>query len=533
MQRRVLRRMLFRKVDTLAEYLELLRRDPEEVVALRRDLLINVTRFFRNPAAFEALTRVAFPGLIEGLSADEAIRVWVPGCATGEETYSIAICLTEYLAQANRSNPIQVFGTDLSEEAISVARRGVYSATIETDVSRERLDRFFTHHEHQYRVNPEVRTSCTFARQDVTRDPPLGHLHLVSCRNVLIYFQPELQARTLSIIHYALNPNGMLFLGPSESVGAAQTLFATVDKRHHLYARRAHSVSTVLVARSPTRDHETSAQRVGATRPDPGAESPVEGDGTRRGGHVGPHAPSQAARAPNRRRRPSAQRKGDDVVEPAPKGSRKRPTVASLEKELATLKLRLQSIVEEHDSEIEELRAADEEIQSSNEELQSTAEELETAKEELQSINEELTTVNDELQDRNGLLNALNDDLNNVAASIRTPVVIVTLDQRIRRYTAGAERLMNLIPSDVGRPIADLRSTLDSTILSSMISEAIDSLRVNETDVQDRTGHWYSMVVRPYKTSDQRIDGAVIVFHDIDARKGAAMAADVARKDAV
>ncbi len=206
------------------------------------------------------------------------------------------------------------------------------------------------------------------------------------------------------------------------------------------------------------------------------------------------------------------------------------PTVGALRQELDVARHELQAVREEHESAMEELQASSEEVQSTNEELQSTNEELETAKEELESSNEELTTVNDELRDRNTELGRLNDDLTNVSSSIRVPVLIVTTDLRIRRFTAGAERLLNVIATDVGRPIGHIAANIDAPDLSQMIVRTLDTLTPNERDVRDREGHWYSMVVRPYRTADQKIDGAVVAFHDIDARKIQAQAVDEARR---
>jgi two-component system CheB/CheR fusion protein len=516
-QRRLVRRMVLRRIDSLADYVDVLRREPAEVDALSRDLLIGVTRFFRDAKAFTALSQTAFPRLVKNRRSGAPIRVWVPGCASGEEAYSIAVCLVEFLSDNATDSPIQIFGTDLNDEAIARARRGLYPFTIEKDVSAERLGRFFVRQEHGYRVAQRIRELCTFARHNVTRDPPFAHLDLISCRNLLIYLEPTLQAKLLAVFHYALNPGGILFLGTSESAGAGPALFSTVHKTHRFYARKPgvahplHLDATKLAeARTPTR---------------PGTRRQIAAADLSMQGYKAGHSVGAVGQAKARRTRAGSRGKVRRLAKKT-----KVPAVGVLRQELDAAQREIQAVREEHESAMEELQASSEEIQSTNEELQSTNEELETAKEELESSNEELTTVNDELRDRNAELGRLNDDLNNVSTSIKVPVLIVTTDLRIRRFTAGAERLLNVIATDVGRPIGHIASNIDVPDLSQVIVRTLDTLTPSEHDVRDREGHWYSMVVRPYRTADQKIDGAVIAFHDIDARKIRAQTVDEARR---
>jgi two-component system CheB/CheR fusion protein len=196
-----------------------------------------------------------------------------------------------------------------------------------------------------------------------------------------------------------------------------------------------------------------------------------------------------------------------------------RVELKALQEELASTRDSLQAIIEEQEAGNEELRSANEEIMSSNEELQSTNEELETAKEELQSTNEELTTLNDELESRNAELERINNDLQNVLSSVNIPIVILDADLRIRRVTSGAERLFNLIPGDVGRPITDINLALDIADLPKLVLEVIETLSSKEVEVQDRAGRWHSLRIRPYRTTDHKIDGAVLALVDIDLIK--------------
>ncbi|HET9369672.1 MAG TPA: chemotaxis protein CheB, partial [Vicinamibacterales bacterium] len=238
-KRRLFRRMALQRINDVDQYIRLLRGDATEVRSLYRDLLIHVTRFFREPESFEALSREVFPAMMDGRSQDQSVRVWVSGCATGEEAYSLAITLVEYLQKHQLDVRVQIFATDVSETAVEHARAGVYPLSIEGDVGADRLRRFFTRHDGGYRVTKMIRDLCVFARQDLTKDPPFSRLDLILCRNVLIYMDLVLQKKLLSVFHYALNANGFLVLGQAETVGAQATLFALVDKKFRIHRRKA------------------------------------------------------------------------------------------------------------------------------------------------------------------------------------------------------------------------------------------------------------------------------------------------------
>src|SRR5213076_2084172 len=211
---------------------------PSQVHALYNDLLVNVTRFFRDPEAFQLLQRRVFPSILKQLPADAPIRVWAPGCATGEEAYSLAMVLLESIDDAAGPVPIQLFGTDVSETAIVKARAGIYPENIELDVTAARLRRFFVKLDGQHQVPKAVRELCVFSRHNLATDPPFSKMDLIVCRNVLIYLEPELQKRVLSIFHYALKTPGFLMLGVSETVGSLSDFFSVVDKKYRVYAKR-------------------------------------------------------------------------------------------------------------------------------------------------------------------------------------------------------------------------------------------------------------------------------------------------------
>ncbi len=622
-RRRLLRRMVLQGIDSLPEYVARLQGDPEELNTLHADLLIGVTRFFRDASAFAALTRTALPAMMKDRPTGTPIRVWVPGCATGEEAYSVAICLLEYLDGRADAAPVQIFATDVSESAIAVARKGVYSARIVDDVSPERLARYFVHLERGYQISQIVRDRCVFARQNVTSDPPFSQLDLVSCRNVLIYLQAAVHARVFAIFQYALRPGGLLILGTSESAGAARGLFAPIDRKHQIYTRSRRLTRPLRLdfAASPTRDQGVLTRASAIPVPHgpldvlgPAdqilaafASAAVVVDDAFRSlqfrGQIAPYLdpPSGAAtlditrmvrsalrtplRGALRRAKTSAAtvrirglRLGGDDDAPRQIGIRVIPfqsgptapqhfvvtfeedgnrapatpfaraaggrrsrgakpsmesrTVAELRIELDATRHELRAVTDELQTFMEESQAATEEAQSSNEELQSSNEELETAKEELQSGNEELMTLNDELRARIEELGRLNDDLSNVTTAIQVPLVIVGPDLLIRRFTAGAERLMRLAPTDIGRPIGDIKSYTDVPDLEDAITRVLRTLVPEVREVQDNAGRWYELTIRPYLTAARRIDGVVLVYHDVDMRLHHSRELDAARNAA-
>jgi two-component system, chemotaxis family, CheB/CheR fusion protein len=609
-QRRMSRRLALLKLAGIPQYIEYIRDNPGEIQQLYQDILIRVTRFFREPETFDALSTHVFPELIARRGDEAPIRIWVCGCATGEEAYSVAIALLEYLGDEARSVPIQIFATDVSELAIENARTGLYPESIAADVSPERLRRFFTKGDGGYRIANTVRDLCVFARQDLTRDPPFSKLDLVMCRNVLIYMTAPLQRRLMGVFHYALKSSGFLMLGHAETIGPHSDLFSIRDKHSRLYNRKAgipqpavsfpvdHGSTPPMRPRravAPLRDEGrvllSEANRVVLDRYGP-AGVVVDGDLqiVQFRGQTGPYleAPSgdpnlsllkmaregllyglRTALHSARERNEPIRREGLRVrhngrwldlnlsvvplatadrkhylvlfdplgphgaAEKTAKGKktlaqRKAPVrkrgkqphdgvVLGLQQELAASRDYLQSIIQELEAANEELQAANEEILSSNEELQSTNEELDTAKEELQSTNEELNTVNEELQGRNEELSRVNSDLVNLLGSVEIAIVIVASDLRIRRFTPMAERVLNLIPSDVGRPISHIKPNIDCPELEQLIGEVVDRVVVREIEVRDRQGHVYSLRIRPYKNVDHRIDGAVLSLFDMSA----------------
>jgi two-component system CheB/CheR fusion protein len=236
-KRRVLRRQALHNIETPQVYVKYLRENPGEVHALYQDLLLKVTQFFRDPEAFDALNHRVFPHLLENRSVRAPIRLWVSGCATGEEAYSLAICLAEFLEQAKSNVPVQLFASDINPALVERARRGFYPENISVDVTPQRLQRYFTRTGEGYRINKDIRERCVFATHDLIKDPPYSRLDLITCRNVLIYMGSVLQ-KIIPLFHYGLKPNGYLMLGTSESASAFAGLFAAVDKKYKIYTRK-------------------------------------------------------------------------------------------------------------------------------------------------------------------------------------------------------------------------------------------------------------------------------------------------------
>jgi two-component system CheB/CheR fusion protein len=593
-ERRVRRRMVLRKISKLADYIKLLQATPAEVTALYEDLLINVTEFFRDPKTFEVLKTDIFPKLLQGRASGDPIRIWVAGCSTGEEAYSITMVLVDFLSEQEADNPVQMFGTDISEIAITKARAGLYTESVVAKIPRDLLQRYFTKAGHGHRIGKRIRDLCVFARQDLTKDPPFSRVDLLSCRNLLIYLDQDLQNKVAPIFHYALKPDGYLLLGNAESL-ASSNLFSVVDKTHKIFRKRLVTDAPALhfpirslrteepvsaVPKAEWTEHEVQreADRIVVAKYGPaGVIIDEQMEILQFRGNMNPYLqPAMGAASlnllkmakaeivPDLRaaidlakrgtaavRREGQRNVGIEIVpietppererlflvlfetagRPPVSGSAEGPPlpepaegeagreVAALKSELALANQHLQVLMDERQASEEELRSANEEILSSNEELQSTNEELETSQEELQSTNEELTTVNDELQRRNTELSQLSNDLSNLLNSVNIPIVMLDNELRVRHFTLTAEHVLNLRSSDVGRPITEIKSNLDIPELEKLLARVVGDLTPIELDVQDRSGAWYSMRIRPYRTEDNKIDGAVMVLYDVEQLK--------------
>jgi two-component system, chemotaxis family, CheB/CheR fusion protein len=602
-KRRILRRMVLNTDESLADYARRLESDSAEINALYQDILINVTSFFREPETFEALKQSVFPQILNGKKPNTPIRIWSPGCSTGQEAYSLAMVLSEFLDDKAVKPAIQIFASDLSDTvSLHKAREGIYPENIEAEVSPERLRRFFTKQDSNYQINKAIRDLCVFAKHNVATDPPFSHLDLISCRNLLIYLAAPLQKRVIPTFHYALNPVGFLILGASETVGSFTDLFGMLDHKQRLYVKKStaarhyphfstenyRSAASARVAAPPAAspaDWQRAADRIalGQYAP-PGVLVNENFDVLQFRGQTGAYL-APAPGEPNHNllkmareglflelrsalnecrqngtavRRQGVRIRGEGLdreidlhvlpvklphagercflilfdetlrrasprqeAAPGPANGEQGSEAALLKQELASTREYLQSIIEQQDAANEELKSASEEILSGNEELQSTNEELETAKEELQSTNEELTTLNEQLQHRNQELSRLGDALTNLQASANAAMVELGIDLCIRRFTPAAGKLLNLLPGDVGRAIGNLKLPVEMPDLEKLVTEVIETVQVKEREARDRDGRWYALRLHPYRTADNRIDGAVLVLVDIDELKSA------------
>jgi len=596
--RRIERRMGLRQIAGMGDYLSLLRKDPQELVQLAKDMLIGVSSFFRDPEAFGRLQETALAPLVAGRSFDSPFRVWVPGCATGEEAYSVTMLLLEALASAGKGNPVQVFASDVDEDALETARTGIYPESIAVDVPPERLDRFFSHKDDRYQVNKQLREAVVFARQNLIADPPFSKMDLITCRNVLIYLQPEAQRKVISIFSFALNVGGFLFLGKSETPTDPRGLFEVLSKPHRIYrlARPNHHAADLPVfSGASARGAGVAADR--APAPPSAAELTIlnqqvllrhfdaaivlvepkgkilhfYGPTEKYLGHpkgaaslnvfdmaagamatklrraigqaLSSNQPVTIRQAPTSRKgsafanatvAPVPGRAGDErmlaiILEDAPVPAAAHPAaqpiaedecaVSQLEAEIRALRTELEETNQEHESAGEQLKAANEEVMSMNEELQSTNEELETSKEELQSINEELNTVNNQLNEKVGEITEVNNDLANLFSSTEIATVFLDAQLRIKRFTPRAIELFNLIASDLGRPLAHITQNFDGSSLSADIAAVMRDLTPIEKEVQTPENRWYTMRILPYRTLDNRIDGAAVTFADVTRLK--------------
>jgi two-component system CheB/CheR fusion protein len=615
-RRRIGRRMIIKRSADLREYTQVLEKDPVEARELYRDLLISVTSFFRDTTVFDALAPLLKDALASRKST-EAFRVWVPGCASGEELFSLAICLKELTEQLGLRTPLQLFGTDISDIALDRARAATYPESIGEDVSPERLRQFFNRVDRGFQVSKSIRESCIFARQDVINDPPFGHMDLISCRNLLIYLDSSIQRKILPVFHYSLNDRGLLLLGSAESIGEASDLFSVVDKQARIYTRKPASLRLTMTLRPHlSADADPDAPRAHSTiqgldlqkkadlvlqnkysppavvidgdfqilhfrgqtgsylEPTPGLAtlnllrmarevlvSPLrrivesassQNTSIRETGILVEHrgekkeiaieaTPVTGAQANERYfvvafqeaagqpERTEATTRSRVATTPAVQTEALETSTRDLERQILELREQLRNANEDHEAHVEELRASNEEVRSANEELQSTNEELSTTKEELQSSNEELTTLNEELQTRNSELNTANSDFINLLAAVDIPFLMLDNELRLRRFSDASTALLKIETFDVGHSIAGVSSSVDLRDLVPLAQKVIDTLHSEEKEVRDETGHWYSVCVRPYRTVDNRIDGVVVIFFDIDVLKRTLRAAEEAR----
>ena len=598
--RRIERRMNVQQIDTISNYVRYLQRNSQEVHTLFKEILIGVTNFFRDPEAFRAMKNEILPALLETKADDACLRMWVPGCSSGEEAYSMAIVLAEVMELSGRKLKVQIFATDIDSDVIESARAGIYADSISHDVSPTRLSRYFVREDNLYRIRNDIREMLVFAPQNVIKDPPFTKLDLICCRNLLIYLDGELQAKLIPLFHYSLNPGGILFLGSSETIGRFVDLFSVVERKWKIYGAKERLHSNRPMVEFPLNPSMKKERRLEEVKAPEATISQIaeksllecfappaviinqKGDILYIHGRTGRYmepAPGEASwsifemvREGLKLELPSAIRKARDQQKkityehlpisdagkvqfvnlavkplgdtasaqglmivtfedvPSPRqaesaklkgASKKKPDrrIEELKDELKYTKEHLQTMIEELETSNEELKATNEELQSTNEELQSSNEELETSKEELQSLNEELVTVNSELQGKIDELTGVHNDMKNLLDSMEIPTIFLDSNLQIRRFTNHATKVINLIATDVGRPIHHIASKFMYEHLVEDAKEVLRTLAVKEVVLQVKEGRWYAMRILPYRTIDNVIDGVVITFVDIHKQK--------------
>ncbi len=571
--RRLAVRMSVLGIDTPAGYLKELIDNKGEAGRLFRDLLINVTSFFRDAEYFESLRENVLPKIIQARETDEEIRVWVPGCSTGQEAYSIAILLAEEVSRVDAAPRVAVFGTDIDDDALRVARRGVYPNSIAEEVPAEYLERYFRPTPGGYEVVPTLRDIVRFSNQSLIKDPPFSKLDLVSCRNVTIYFDQVLQELTVRVFHYALREGGFLFIGPSENPPVLQRYFADFVSPARIFQRRPGPArplnlpNVVLTTISPSVQaegvsgdfQERSYERTLLSTHVPpylvlnlsnevifaseGAAKylAVKPGATKTGvlHLIRPELEAVMRRLVNLRpeRGDRSEREYQGEIDGAM--ARIVLSIERLEDDTALLVLRdyldiredrpghrdtddvgitdyVRDLEEQLDGARQTIRTTVEELETSNEELKSSNEEMMSMNEELQSANEELSTINEELQNKVAELNEVNSDLSNFIRSTRIPTVFLDEDLRLRSFTPEAQAHFRFVELDRGRRIDDIGADISMVTLVELAQQVLETSHPQETELQTADGN-AELVLRvlPYRTDGSPVTGVVFTLTDV------------------
>ncbi len=612
--RRVRRRMGLLAIHDPDDYIQQLKTSDQEINRLCRDLLISVTDFFRDADSFAFLAESVIPDLVRRAherDEDDRLRLWVAGCATGEEAYSLGMLALEEIERQRADVNLQIFATDIDTSALRFARQAVYPPASATQIAPARRERWLRQSDSgSWQILRELRDCVSFAGHNVLEDPPLSKIDLVSCRNMLIYLRREAQRESMSLFHFALRPESVLFLGSSETTGGEGSGYETISKRHRVYRKLGSSRHIELLVSHGSQSaqnyrHKQKRQQADASRRQ--RVEPTLADLARKSvletvapaavvldpenrviyitGDVKPYLDfptgemvpdlMKMLRTPLRTRvraaifkarrerhtvsstvvqehdngdrvetlitvalRPDASAEDDALVvvafRPADARLRAGASAASadedlvtrLESELAATKEDLRSTIEELETANEELKSSNEEATTMNEELQSSNEELEASSEELRSLNEELSTVNAQLKDKIDELEESNNDLTNLMTSTRLAAVFLDTEFCVRRFTTEAQKLLNVIESDVGRPIHHLKGECIDHELLEDARVVLEGLAPSERELPTEDGRWFLRRVMPYRTENNHIAGVVVVYHNVTRLKQATARAE-------
>ena len=607
--RRIERRMTIKQVTSLQEYLTLLFKEPYEVQVLSKELLIGVTRFFRDDEAFLAMREKIIPDIVKQSSEDTPIRVWAAACSTGEEAYSIAILFADELAKKKLKRIVKVFATDVNSHAIAEASNGIYSEDVQHDVGANYLSTYFTKTTgNTYQVNKDIRQMVIFATHNMIVDPPFSNMDLACCRNILIYFQHSVQKRVLTSLHFSLRKDGFLFLGSSENLGDLASHFEIVNDRNRIYRKRS-SVRIPIGTAPPI----SPVTQVGSSQSIPSVARLMRGyRGTNAAGSavsfanevlITHYAPpcillndehealhvygdvsdfvrrlppgrisvdikdmvnediSIAVSSAIHRARQSEKEvyytdvftkigeesiglslrvryikeheietspgyywlifeRGDNQNLHSPVHSVSFDAAEQSRQRIEDLELELKKSKEHLQVTVEELETTNEELQSANEELMSANEELQSTNEELQSVNEELYTVNSEYQEKIAEISQANNDLDEVLDLSRIGIIFLDENMLIRRYTHAASEYVNLMKSDVNRPLHHISKNIKYDNMLADVSEVFTSGKAKEHELVMPDKRVLRISINPYSYADvSQSKGVAITFSDVSKVK--------------
>jgi two-component system CheB/CheR fusion protein len=601
--RRTKRRAAQGNFTSLINYYSFLKETPGEVEALAKDFLISVTSFFRDKEAFEYIQKNILPGVLKSLSPGDELKMWVAGCATGEEAYSMAILICELLTDQYKDTVVKIFATDIDSVALVQAGKGVYNQGIKKNVSPERLERHFLKEGNNYKVKPAIRKMVIFAQHDLVKNPPYCNMHFVSCRNLLIYMTPILQKKIFTMLLFGLKMNGYLFLGSSENPmpiiknlevtskkwklfknletkrslrfdafslpelidnkrmpfnllreEQAKNITATLaeivnetlvtetgglvvcvdennnvvkaygDTTKYLHQKNFNSNLTELLPKSLAVAFSTMSGKVLKTN----EKASVTGIKIKQGNTTVNVSLSVS---------PLVKKKGeqklllvtfneDKAVFDAQQDHTAFDEKIYHDQYIISIEAELKELKEKLNSAYEQLDASNENMQSFNEELISANEEMQSTNEEMQSVNEELDTINSDYQLKNKELQEINDDLNNYFRSNINGQLFIDNDLRLMRFSPGAVKQINLLETDIGRPLSNISTNIKFETIIDDIKQVLDTGNIITKEIETNNGKWYQIMTMPYLQADNKRTGAIITFNDVTELKNTQMELD-------
>ena len=594
--RRIKRRAAYNNFSRLETYLEFAKGSPSETEALAKDFLISVTAFFRDAEAFDSLEKRVLPAIIKGLASGQEIRIWVTGCATGEEAYSMAILVRELLGEKAQEHEVKIFATDIDTAALAHAGKGIYTASVVSQVPQKYLEKYFVQEGDDYKVVPEIRKTLIFSRHDLVKNPPYCNMHLISCRNLLIYMTPTLQQKIYHMLLFGLKPEGYLFLGSSENPLPILKSLKVIDKNSKVYKKLDASPSVNFETFTVPEYTYYKPASLGPSQPENIKIPDRTLDGAiietlfneeqrllicvdennkvlKSYGPTGKFLTQKNFTSDLTELLPGplaiAFKTACNKVAETPQKAVVTRIVIKQSKETIKVTLAVSPMIykgrpngfllvqfthdehsallpgamefdenlylddysrfleQENKDQKEQLAAASEKLfalnenmQSFNEELLSANEEMQSTNEEMQSINEELHTINADYQLKNKELLELNDDLNNYFKSNINGQLFVSSDLRLMRFSPGTVRHINLLESDIGRPISNISTNFRFETLSEDINHVLNNGYSITREIQSNDGKWYQVMTMAYiRQLGNKRTGAIITFNDITQLK--------------